>query len=276
LIFRIHDEPALAKQESLREFLRTLEINLAKGVALKPAQFNRILEAVDGTDHQDLVNQVVLRTQSQAIYSPDNIGHFGLHLRKYAHFTSPIRRYADLIVHRALIKALGFGKGGLTTDEEAHLEETAALISSTERRAMLAERETVDRLIAHFLAAHLGDEYEGRVTGVTKAGLFVSLATYGADGLVPISTLGNEYYLYDEANHALAGEKSGKGFRLGDNVTVRLVEALPVAGALRFEMVSEPHSLPMSTRSHHKASKGMRGRKGKPAGVSRSKRKGHR
>ncbi len=276
LIFRIHDEPALAKQESLREFLRTLEINLAKGLTLKPAQFNRILEAVDGTDHQDLVNQVVLRTQSQAIYSPDNIGHFGLHLRKYAHFTSPIRRYADLIVHRALIKALGFGKDGLTTDEEAHLEETAALISSTERRAMLAERETVDRLIAHFLAAHLGDEYEGRVTGVTKAGLFVSLATYGADGLVPISTLGNEYYLYDEANHALAGEKSGKGFRLGDNVTVRLVEALPVAGALRFEMVSEPHSLPMSTRSHHKASKGMRGRKGKPAGVSRSKRKGHR
>lgn len=175
LIFRIHDEPALAKQESLREFLRTLEINLAKGVALKPAQFNRILEAVDGTDHQDLVNQVVLRTQSRAIYSPDNIGHFGLHLRKYAHFTSPIRRYADLIVHRALIKALGFGKDGLTTDEEAHLEETAALISSTERRAMLAERETVDRLIAHFLAAHLGDEYEGRVTGVTKAGLFVSL-----------------------------------------------------------------------------------------------------
>lgn len=276
LIFRIHDAPALAKQESLREFLRTLDLSLAKGAELKPGQFNRILEAVEGTDHQDLVNQVVLRTQSQAIYSPDNIGHFGLHLRKYAHFTSPIRRYADLIVHRALVKALGLGKDGLTTAEEAQLEETAALISSTERRAMLAERETVDRLIAHFLAAHLGDDYEGRVTGVTKAGLFVSLATYGADGLVPISTLGDEYYLYDEANHALAGERSGKGFRLGDTVTVRLVEALPVAGALRFEMVSEPHSLPMSTRSHHKASKGMRGRKGKPAGVSRSKRKGHR
>jgi len=276
LIFRIHDAPALAKQEALREFLRTLDISLAKGVDLRPGQFNRILEAVEGTDHQELVNQVVLRTQSQAIYSPDNIGHFGLHLNKYAHFTSPIRRYADLIVHRALFKALGLGKDGLTAEEEAHLDETAALISSTERRAMLAERETVDRLIAHFLAAHLGDEYEGRVTGVTKAGLFVSLATYGADGLVPISTLGDEYYLYDEANHALAGERSGKGFRLGDNVTVRLVEALPVAGALRFEMVSEPHSLPMSTRSHHKASKGMRGRKGKPAGISRSKRKGRR
>ncbi|MEN5278209.1 ribonuclease R [Brucella sp. TWI432] len=276
LIFRIHDEPALAKQESLREFLRTLDMNLAKGAALKPAQFNRILEAVEGTDHQDLVNQVVLRTQSQAIYSPDNIGHFGLHLHKYAHFTSPIRRYADLIVHRALIKALNLGKDGLTTDKEAQLEETAALISSTERRAMLAERETVDRLIAHFLAAHLGDDYEARVTGVTRAGLFVSLATYGADGLVPISTLGDEYYLYDEANHAIAGERSGKGFRLGDTVTVRLVEALPVAGALRFEMVSEPHSLPMSTRSHHKASKGMRGRKGKPSGVSRSKSRGRR
>ncbi len=264
LIFRIHDAPALAKQETLREFLRTLDLSLAKGAELQPAQFNRILEAVEGSDHQELVNQVVLRTQSQAEYNPDNIGHFGLHLRRYAHFTSPIRRYADLIVHRALIKALNLGNDGLTADEEAHLEEISALISSTERRAMLAERETVDRLIAHFLAAHLGDEYEGRVTGVTRAGLFVNLATYGADGLVPISTLGHEYYLYDEANHAIAGERSGKGFRLGDTVTVRLVEALPVAGALRFEMVSEPHPLPMATRSHHKASRTMRGRRVNP------------
>ncbi|NKC51406.1 ribonuclease R [Ochrobactrum cytisi] len=274
LIFRIHDAPALAKQETLREFLRTLDLSLAKGAELQPAQFNRILEAVEGSDHQELVNQVVLRTQSQAEYNPDNIGHFGLHLRRYAHFTSPIRRYADLIVHRALIKALKLGSDGLTTEEETQLEEISALISSTERRAMLAERETVDRLIAHFLAAHLGDEYEGRVTGVTRAGLFVNLATYGADGLVPISTLGHEYYLYDEANHAIAGERSGKGFRLGDTVTVRLVEALPVAGALRFEMVSEPHPLPMATRSHHKASRTMRGRRGKPAGIPRQKRRG--
>ncbi len=280
LIFRIHDAPALAKQESLREFLRTLDMSLAKGAQLQPAQFNRILSAVEGTDQQELVNQVVLRTQSQAEYSPDNIGHFGLHLRRYAHFTSPIRRYADLIVHRALIKALRLGPDGITTDEEARLGEISALISSTERRAMLAERETVDRLIAHFLASHLGDEYEGRVTGVTRAGLFVNLATYGADGLVPISTLGHEYFLYDEANHAITGERSGKGFRLGDTVTVRLVEALPVAGALRFEMVSEPHPMPRSMLSHHKAGRAgrsgrmARGRQGKPAGVPRHRKGG--
>ena len=276
LIFRIHDAPALAKQESLREFLRTLDMSLAKGAQLQPSQFNRILAAVEGKDHQELVNQVVLRTQSQAVYDPNNIGHFGLHLRRYAHFTSPIRRYADLIVHRALIKALKLGKDGLTSDEEARLPEIAAFISTTERRAMLAERETVDRLIAHFLASHVGDEYEGRVTGVTRAGLFVSLATYGADGLVPISTLGHEYYLYDEASHSITGERSGKGFRLGDTVTVRLVEALPVAGALRFEMVSEPHPLPMSTQSHHKATKGMRGKRGRPAGIPRQKKRGRR
>lgn len=273
LIFRIHDAPALAKQETLREFLRTLDLSLAKGAELQPRQFNRILEAVEGTDHQELVNQVVLRTQSQAEYNPQNIGHFGLHLRRYAHFTSPIRRYADLIVHRALIKALNLGSDGLTGDEEAQLEEISVQISSTERRAMLAERETVDRLIAHFLAAHVGNEYEGRVTGVTRAGLFVSLATYGADGLVPISTLGDEYYLYDEANHAIVGERSGMGFRLGDTVTVRLVEALPIAGSLRFEMVSEPHALPMTTQSFHKARRGMRGYKGKPAGTPRHKRR---
>src|SRR5690606_22574326 len=150
------------------------------------------------------------------------------------------------------------------------------LISATERRAMLAERETVDRLIAHYLAAHLGDEFEGRITGVTRAGLFVSLATYGADGLVPISTLGDEYYLYDEANHAIAGERSGKGFRLGDTVTVKLVEALPVAGALRFEMVSEPHSLPRSNQSFHKARRGLRGRKFQSAGASRNKKRDRR
>lgn len=274
LIFRTHDAPSMMKQEALREFLRTLDISLAKGAQLKPGQFNQILKRVEGSAHEELVNQVVLRSQSQAEYSPDNIGHFGLNLRRYAHFTSPIRRYADLIVHRALIGVLGLGPGAITPDEEARLEEIAALISATERRAMAAERDTVDRLIAHHLATQIGNEFQGRISGVTKSGLFVALATYGADGFIPISTLGDEYYLYDEANHAVTGERSGKGYRLGDIVDVRLVEALPIAGALRFEMVSEPHPMPASMRSHHKSSRAMRGRRGRPSGIPRAKRRG--
>lgn len=272
LIYRIHDSPSLAKQEALREFLKTLEISLARGAELQPAQFNNILNRVRDSEHEELVNQVVLRSQSQAEYNPDNIGHFGLSLAKYAHFTSPIRRYADLIVHRALISTLNLGIGALTKDEEQQLTEIAAEISYTERRAMLAERETVDRLIAHHLAAHVGDEFSARINGVTKAGLFVTLATYGADGFIPISTLGNEYYLYDEASHTVVGERSGKGYRLGDIVDVKLIEALPVAGALRFEMISEPHSLPQSTLSFHKSGKSRRGKKDR--GVPRGKKRG--
>ena len=274
LIFRIHDAPSLAKQETLREFLRTMDISLARGAELRPNQFNHILKRVEGSEQQDLVNQVVLRSQSQAEYNPANIGHFGLNLHRYAHFTSPIRRYADLIVHRALISALGLGPDGLTPDEEAALPEIAALISTSERRAMAAERDTVDRLIAHYLADKVGSSFEGRVQGVTKAGLFVSLATYGADGFIPISTLGDDYYLYDETNHALSGERSGKGFRLGDVVEVRLVEALPVAGALRFEMLSEPHPVPSGVRSHHKAKRFIRGNQKRPSTVSRGGRRG--
>lgn len=277
LIFRIHDSPSMAKQEGLREFLRSLSINLARGAELRPAQFNGILYQVKDTDHEELVNQVVLRSQSQAEYSPENIGHFGLNLHKYAHFTSPIRRYADLIVHRALISALHLGTGGITPQEEASLPEIAAEISITERRAMLAERETVDRLIAHHLAGQIGDIFQGRVSGVTKAGLFVALATYGADGFIPISTLGYEYYLYDEANHSVAGERSGKGYRLGDIVDVKLIEALPVAGALRFEMVSEPRPLPSTTKSFHKSKRSgrmSRRKSGPSAAFSGSRKRG--
>jgi ribonuclease R len=139
---------------------------------------------------------------------------------------------------------------------------------------MAAERDTVDRLIAHYLADKVGSSFEGRVQGVTKSGLFVSLATYGADGFIPISTLGDDYYLYDETNHALSGERSGKGFRLGDIVEVRLVEALPVAGALRFEMLSEPHPVPSGVRSHHKAKRFVRGTQKRPASASRGGRRG--
>ncbi len=269
LVYRIHDGPSLAKQESLREFLATIGLSLARGAQLRPSQFNQILARVDGADNEQLVNEVVLRSQSQAEYSPDNIGHFGLNLRRYAHFTSPIRRYADLIVHRALISALGLGKDRITADDEARLDEISGLISAAERRAMAAERETVDRLIAAHLAERRGETFEARISGVTKAGLFVKLPQYGADGFVPVSTLGGDYYIYDETAHSLFGERSGKGFQLGDGVEVRLVEVAPLAGAMRFEMLSEPKALPAGKRSFHKAKKqrrerpGQRGRRGR-------------
>ncbi|ODT07930.1 MAG: ribonuclease R [Mesorhizobium sp. SCN 65-20] len=259
LVYRIHDGPSLAKQESLREFLQTIGLSLARGAQMRPSQFNGILERVRGEDNEQLVNEVVLRSQSQAEYNPDNIGHFGLNLRRYAHFTSPIRRYADLIVHRALIASLGLGAGGLTASEEARLEEIAGLISQTERRAMAAERDTVDRLIAGFLAERVDETFDARISGVTKSGLFVQLPQYGADGFIPVSSLGDDYYHFDEAARSLFGERTGKGYQLADRVEVRLVEIAPLAGAMRFEMLTEPKPLPGSKRSFHKA-KGQRTR----------------
>ncbi len=267
LIYRVHDGPSLSKQEILREFLATLGITLAKGGNMRANNFNGILAKAEDTPHQTMVNEMVLRSQSQAIYSPENIGHFGLNLMKYAHFTSPIRRYADLIVHRALVGSLGFGEGGITPDEEASLDDIAAEISTFERRAMAAERETVDRLIAHHLAGRIGEEFDGRVGGVTKSGLFVALPDYGADGFIPISTLGMDYFIYDEAHQALSGEKTGLGYRLGDSVTVKLVEAIPLAGALRFEMVSEGRKMPTAVRSFHKGGRRDASRARKQAGT---------
>lgn len=253
LVYRVHDAPTLSKQEVLREFLGTIGISMAKGAAMRANSFNGILARALDTPHQIMVNEMVLRSQSQAIYSPENIGHFGLNLMKYAHFTSPIRRYADLIVHRALVGSLGFGEGGITPQEEATLDDIAAEISTFERRAMAAERDTVNRLIAHHLSERVGEEFEGRVGGVTKAGLFVALPQFGADGFVPISTLGTDYFLYDEAHQALTGEKTGLGYQLGDTVQVRLAEAVPLAGALRFDMLSPGRKMPVGSRSFHKA-----------------------
>ncbi|MCZ7853080.1 ribonuclease R [Agrobacterium salinitolerans] len=253
LVYRVHDAPTLSKQEVLREFLGTIGISMAKGAAMRANSFNGILARAIDTPHQIMVNEMVLRSQSQAIYSPENIGHFGLNLMKYAHFTSPIRRYADLIVHRALVGSLGLGEGGITPQEEATLDDIAAEISTFERRAMAAERDTVNRLIAHHLSERVGEEFEGRVGGVTKAGLFVALPQFGADGFVPISTLGTDYFLYDEAHQALTGEKTGLGYQLGDTVQVRLAEAVPLAGALRFDMLSPGRKMPMGVRSFHKA-----------------------
>ena len=240
LLFRIHEQPTDEKVRALSEFLRTVDLALPLGQVMRPKHFNRLLVQVQEKDYQHLVNEVVLRTQAQAIYSPDNKGHFGLSLRRYAHFTSPIRRYADLIVHRALVTALGFGEDGLSTDDIARLNDTAEMISDAERRAMAAERETVDRLIAAHLAKQTGATFRGRIGGVVGAGLFIKLDQSGADGFVPVSTLGRDYFVYDKTRHALIGERSGETYQLGDRLEVKLVEATPVSGGMRFEVVSGP------------------------------------
>jgi ribonuclease R len=243
LLYRVHDEPAVEKVMALREFLQTLGIPLVKGRGLRAADFNRILTRAKKSDAEKLIHEVVLRTQAQAEYAAENYGHFGLNLRRYAHFTSPIRRYADLIVHRGLIRALRLGRDGLPDRVDVgSLAEIGARLSAAERRAMTAERETVDRLIAHFLADRVGAVLAGHIAGIARAGLFVKLDDTGADGFIPASTLGNDFYRYQEQKHALVGDRTGETYRLGDGLKVRLVEAIPVAGALRFEMLSEGRS----------------------------------
>jgi ribonuclease R len=243
LIYRVHDNPSKEKLASLGEFLATIGIKLPKSGTLRPAHFNRVLADTRATPTAELVAEVVLRSQAQAEYTVNNSGHFGLNLRRYAHFTSPIRRYADLVVHRALARVLGPGNDGLTDAEIGELDQVAAHISDTERRAMAAERETADRLIAAYLADRIGATFPARVSGLVRTGLFVRLTETGADGFVPASSIGHEYFVHDEVRHALIGEDTGLAYRLGDAVEVRLVEAIPTAGALRFEMLSEGRSI---------------------------------
>lgn len=238
LVYRTHDEPSKEKLKALRDFLDTLDIKLALGTGIKPETFNRILAQAKSLPVPELVNEVILRAQAQAEYAPANIGHFGLNLAKYAHFTSPIRRYADLLVHRSLIRALKLGPGGLEDREIASLGETAADISAAERRAMAAERETVDRLIAAHLADRVDATFEGRIAGVSRSGLFVRLRETGADGFVPVSTLAQDFFVHVEGAHALVGNRTGETYQLGDAVSVRLVEVIPAAGAIRFEMLT--------------------------------------
>ncbi|WP_075216675.1 ribonuclease R [Mongoliimonas terrestris] len=254
LVYRIHDQPSLSKIESLSDFLQTLDLKIAKQGSFTAGIFNRLLTKVENHPNAQLINEVVLRSQSQAEYSPLNIGHFGLNLRRYAHFTSPIRRYADLIVHRALIRALGLGDDGLPTGIEERLERIAADISAAERRAMQAERETIDRLIAEWLSDKIGATFRGRIAGVTKAGLFVKLADTGADGFIPASTIGADYYAYDEVRHALVGSRTGETYQLGDTVDVKLVEVAPLAGAMRFEILSDGRSGRPMARSRLRSS----------------------
>ncbi len=251
LLYRAHDAPSAEKLEDLIEFLRTIGVKLAKGERVRPSHFNGVLSKVRGQAAEALVNEVVLRAQAQAEYSHENYGHFGLNLRRYAHFTSPIRRYADLIVHRALIRALNLGPGGLNDMRAGELAQIAEHISAAERRAMAAERETVDRVIAAHLADRVGALFSGRIAGVTRAGLFVKLSETGADGFVPAATLGDDYFRFEEANRAMVGARTKETFRLGGEVKVRLVEAAPFAGALRFEIV----------RAGSEESQGMRSRR---------------
>ncbi len=240
LIYRVHDTPEQAKIFALSEFLGTIGMKWTKTGRILPARFNQLLRKVAGTDMAQMVNQVVLRSQMRAIYDTKNIGHFGLSLAQYAHFTSPIRRYADLTIHRGLIRAYGLGNDGASDQEVSELKAIAEEISTTERTAMAAERDAASRYVAAYLSEHIRAEFTAHISGVTRFGLFLTLDESGADGLVPVRSLGDEYFHYEEHAHALIGRDTGGRFTLGQAVNVRLLEANPVSGGLLFEMLSPP------------------------------------
>ncbi|PVA06488.1 ribonuclease R [Thalassorhabdomicrobium marinisediminis] len=237
LLFRVHEEPTREKMDALRETAEAAGLVLAKGQVLQTAHLNRLLAQAENTDHAELINIATLRSMTQAYYNPENFGHFGLALKAYAHFTSPIRRYSDLIVHRALISAHGWGDDGLTPEIEERLPAIAEAISDTERRSMLAERDTTDRYLAAYLSDHVGTVMSGRISGLAKFGVFVKLDETGADGMIPIRNLGAEYFRYDADEQTLTGSDSGLVIGLGVPVTVKLVEAAPVTGGLIVDLV---------------------------------------
>jgi ribonuclease R len=249
LLFRIHEEPSPEKLESLRETAKAAGYVLAKGQVLKTAHLNRLLNDAAGSDDAELINLSTLRSMTQAYYGPQHIGHFGLALRSYAHFTSPIRRYADLIVHRALITAHGWGKDGLRIDEAEELEQVGTHISDTERRSMAAERDTTDRYLAAYLSDRVGAEFTGRISGIARFGVFVKLDETGADGLLPMRSLGREYFHYDREAQTLMGADTGIVISIGQRVTVRLAEAMPVTGGIALELLElEDKAIPQGPR----------------------------
>jgi ribonuclease R len=236
VVYRVHAPPSEQKLEGLRTYLHSMGISLPPGDQLHPRDLDAVLQRVAETEEAPLVNEAVLRSQSQAAYSPENIGHFGLALTRYAHFTSPIRRYADLLVHRSLIKGLKLGDDGMTADEEARLEDTAEHITTTERRAAQAERDATDRYMAAFMAEKIGFIFDARISGVTRFGIFVTLANSGASGMVPLSALPDDFWMYDEATQSLSGRRSRVVYHLAQTVAVRLVEARPLTGGLLFQI----------------------------------------
>jgi ribonuclease R len=237
LMYRVHDTPPEERVKNLGDFLRPMGVNVSLGQTLLPHLFNSLMEQAKDTAHAPSVSEAVLRTQAQAVYATDNLGHFGLNLGRYAHFTSPIRRYADLTVHRGLITALGFGKDGQTPEEAEQLDDIAEAISLTERRAMVAERSANERYMSAHMANQIGDAFSARISGVSRAGLFVALLDTGAEGLIPISRLGEERFFADDSNMFMTGGTTGLTFRIGQTVEVELVEATPIQGGLLFALL---------------------------------------
>ncbi len=273
LVYRVHDVPSATKIASLSDYLAAVSIKWTKGETIRPSRFNRILEIARNTENFDSINDMVLRTQAQAVYDTDNIGHFGLSLQKYAHFTSPIRRYADLCVHRALIDGLNLGGDGFKTAPKVEeLQRISQAISDCERRAMAAERDATDRYVAAFLSERVGAIFDGRIASVTGFGVFVKLDETGADGLVPVSHLGEEYFFLDEAAHALIGTQSGDRWELGMRVRARLLEAAPITGGLMFDIVSDPKKGPIPKGRNIAPNKFDRQRRGKRPPLPKHKR----
>jgi ribonuclease R len=245
-LYRIHDKPTEIKLESLRDFLDSLGIKLVGERQLHPRMLTQILDQAAGTPHAQVVNEIMLRSQSQAVYSPINIGHFGLALAKYAHFTSPIRRYADLIVHRGLIRACKLGDDGLTEREIEKLEDIADHISSTERRSAAAERDATDRFVTLFMADRVGATFSARISGVARFGLFARLDETGADGIIPMNTLPDDYYFHDEKRQALIGKRTKKTYQLAQPIMVKLTQADRLTGSMALCLVEEGDSLSKS------------------------------
>ncbi|HEX3424003.1 MAG TPA: VacB/RNase II family 3'-5' exoribonuclease [Sphingomicrobium sp.] len=261
VMYRVHEPPSREKLEALKDYLETFGIQFTLGQVVKPATFNHILERVGDADFRPEIMEQLLRTQMQARYAPERLGHFGLALATYAHFTSPIRRYADLLVHRALVSAYKLGEGGLPPADAEHFERIGEQISGLERRAMEAERETVDRYVAAYLSDQRGQIVMCRITGVQPFGFFATVVDFGGDGLVPVSTMGADYFRYDEKSQQLVGEETGTTYRMGQRIKLRIAEAVPVSGSLRFELPDQQErKVGLPERRDRVRSAGRRGR----------------
>jgi ribonuclease R len=268
LLFRVHEEPSPEKLDCLRETAKSVGLVLAKGQVLQTRHLNQLLKAAAGKDEAELINLSTLRSMTQAYYSSQNMSHFGLALQNYAHFTSPIRRYADLLLHRALVSAHGWATDGLSPQDIEMLDETAKHISETERRSMLAERDTTDRYLASFMSERVGNEFSGRISGVARFGIFVKLDETAADGLVPIRSLGREYFEHDADSQTLRGTDSGTVISLGQRVVVRLAETTPTTGGILLDLL-ELEDSKLQTRPRQRKIASASNRRGPKKGKSR-------